>query len=53
MKVGDLVRFYQFPDKGYGIIIRSMARSAKVCWASGSTTSVWKKTLEVINGRKS
>ena len=49
MKVGDLVRFHQFPDKGCGTIIRSTARSVKVYWVSGSITSVWKKTLEVIN----
>ena len=49
MKVGDLVRFHQFPNQGCGVVIKIMARSVRICWDSGYVFSAWKKTLEVIN----
>jgi len=52
MKVGDLVRYHRFPDNGYGIVIKLVTCGVEVYWDDGEIGSEWKKTLEVMNGRK-
>jgi len=52
VKVGDLVRYHRFPDAGYGIVIKLTTRGAEIYWDDGEKGSEWKKTLEVMNGRK-
>ena len=49
MKVGDLVRLHQYPKEGFGIIISTTPRGARVCWDDGETASIWKIHLEVVN----
>ena len=49
MKLGDLVRFYEYPENGYGVVIKVTPYGVHVCWDNGEVSSIWKKNLEVIN----
>ena len=52
MKVGDLVRYHRFPDSGYGIVIKLTTHGAEIYWDDGVKGSEWKKTLEIVNGKR-
>ena len=50
MKIGDLVRLHQFPDRDYGVIIKIAPPSAQVYWCvEGKIKSMWKIHLEVVS----
>lgn len=41
-----------YPDGGYGIVIGESSHSVRVFWFDGTIDSIWKITLEAVNGSR-